>query len=416
MFLEITRPYDSHIHLLGVGQRCSIHCLESKSSMDLLRLPQIPQRGNFIMGFGFSLNDEDLQKVLSKVDQVYSHHPIFFSRWDGHASLVNSQAALFLGLGQVAKILQEKEHFLALQKLPPFTDLQLEKILKEALIILNKEGFTHFRDMTSSEQEFNAWSSLFQKEKPTGYIQFYFLINDPEEIADKIDLLKRLKLKQTHYLKVNGLKVFIDGTLGSGTADTKCLCQHQESHWQKESLVTLLKETWSAGFEVAFHCIGELAVEKVVDAARNTLVSGVTGRLHIEHAELMSQQTLQKLKGLHCAVHIQPSHAIDDIEKIKTDLKDNHVLVFPVENLRQANIPVFFGSDAPIVSPSFQKTVQGLEKILKPNKHKLIPSFLKQHENPQSSTPFSKVYLNSDYKPVKLIFEDQTLFDETITT
>lgn len=413
MFLELTRPYDSHLHLLGIGQKEFIYNLSQKSVDDLLLFPLVTHRGPFMMGFGFQLDDLQIQEMISRIDISYPKTPVFFSRWDGHASVINSEAAQLLNLDPISQVLSEKDHFQALQQLPPFSPSQLEKILQQALTTLNQQGFTHFRDMTSSEPEFKTWKNIFEKQAPTAHIQFYFQLGELFQLAEKLDLLKKLKDSQTSYLKINGLKVFVDGTLGSGTADTKCLCRFQESKWSAKSLQEVIQKTWEAGFEIAFHCIGEQAVEKVVDAARKTLLEGVTGHLHIEHAELMSQSIIQKLKGLHCTVHIQPSHAIDDLKIIEDHKKMGDILVFPIEQLIQAKVPVFLGSDAPIVSSSFKKSATGLNLLLSKKNRSNIHNYLKLHQHPSSLTPFSQVTLGEDFIPVKLVFEDQIIFDHT---
>lgn len=406
----VDRPFDSHIHLSGVGEILSAVDLKSiQSAGDFKKLNLSKSGAGVVRGFGWHFGQDQVPLGLKTIDELWPQQPCFFSRADGHASLVNSAAAKLLGLSSTSVFLEEREHFSALKKLATHaTASEKKESLLRALNHLQQKGFTHFRDMTTSVDDFNAFADIFES-NPQAYVECFFPIHQVVDFESIQVQLESLRARASKYLRLQGLKIFIDGTLGAQTAHTRCFCQSGKTLlWSTEELEKMTAWAWNQNLDVAFHCIGEDAVEKVVDVARKVMLQGATGRLHIEHCELIKKSTLAQLKGLHVSVHMQPSHLIDDWKILQEVNEDQDLVVFPAENLRKLGIPLYFGSDAPVVSADFKNTQKGIsmysQKITK-----FSGEWLKHHSHPSKFSPSSRCVLDEDLNVKELWFEEKKL-------
>ncbi|HEY8269807.1 MAG TPA: amidohydrolase family protein [Pseudobdellovibrionaceae bacterium] len=361
MFFKVSHLYDSHVHWLGTGQiAVGLQLYDLASAEDIAKIKVEPWyfRGQWLVGFGWDHNKWPDKKLPSKeiLDQCFPHFPAMLQRADGHCSWLNSMALTQLGFeANHPGILQEEEHFKAYSSLPKLSDMQIRQSLKQGCAIFNQAGFTHIRDMTCDEQQWRAALDLELAGELTLYVQENFLCEHPKDIDEVLALLEKAKSQETPHLKAQGIKIFFDGTLGSDTAWlSKCNCVNYKFSWTAEDLQTLLKKTWSKGFEVAVHTIGDEAAHQVVLAARQVMATNqFTGWLNLEHVEVLRPETVQKLKALHVRCHMQPCHWLSDRVWLKEKLGDLYKYAFPWGTLSRSGIPLYFGSDSPVARSSF---------------------------------------------------------------
>jgi hypothetical protein len=252
-------------------------------------------------------------------------------------------------------VLQEEEHFKAYYSLPKLSDLQTRQSLKKGCEIFNAAGFTHIRDMTCDEQQWSAALALDKTGELSLYVQENFLCEQPQDIDRTLAILGNAQAEETPHLKAQGIKIFFDGTLGSGTAWlSKCECANRKFSWSSEDLENLFKKSWSKGFEVAVHTIGDEAAHQVVLAARKVMATNqYTGWLNLEHVEVLRPETVQMMKALHVRCHMQPCHWLSDRAWLQEKLGDLYKYAFPWGTLSRSGIPLHFGSDSPVAKSSF---------------------------------------------------------------
>lgn len=373
MLLKIPRLYDSHVHWLGTGQIAvglQLHALNNPEEIAQIQVQPSYFRGPWLVGFGWDQNKWPDQKLPSKelLDRVFPDFPVLLQRGDGHASWLNSIALDRLGFEcSHSGILQEEEHFRAYYSLPKLSDQQLGLSLKKACGIFNQAGFTHIRDMTCDEQQWRAALALDQAGELTLYVQENFLCEHSKDMDRVLQTLERARAQETAHLKAEGIKIFFDGTLGSGTAWlSNCACAQNKFSWTAEDLGELFKKTWSKGFEVAVHTIGDEAAHQVVLAARKVMATNqYTGWLNLEHVEILRPETVQMLKALHVRCHMQPCHWLNDRAWLKEKTGELYKHVFPWGTLSRSGIPLFFGSDSPVARPSYWDNHQALRESVK---------------------------------------------------
>jgi len=332
MFLNVASLYDSHVHWLGTGQiESGLKLFHLRSAEDVATLVIKPAhfRQDWLVGFGWDHNLWPARTLPTKaiLDRYFPQHPVFFQSGDGHSSWLNSLALHRLGYDSShSGILVEDEHFKAYSSLPFQDDEQVRGALKTATQMFNEAGFTHIRDMTCNEQQWNQAVSLDNDGELSLYVQENFLCEKPQDLENVLSLAQKARSQQTKHVTVQGIKIFFDGTLGSNTAYlSKCTCSSLKTAWRLADIENLIHQCWSHGFEVSVHTIGDEAVHQVVSTARKIMAKNeITGWLNLEHVEVLRPETLQMMKALHVRCHMQPCHWLSDRSTVVTVTFDLH--------------------------------------------------------------------------------------------
>lgn len=393
MFLEIPRLYDSHTHFLATGQVArglNLFALKSAAAISEIPLQKSFFRGEWLVGFGWDENRWVGAKlpIRQDLDRVFPDFPVFLSRADGHSSWLNSKALEKLGWlnltaeqlpnpeggvivrdekGFPTGILKDAAHMAVFEKLPPFSSEQIRDFLSASVEVFNSAGFTHIRDMSCSLEQ---WQILHELEDQNKFSLAYEGNFTAEGIADVERALRdclSAKKSESKRLRASGLKIFFDGSLGSETAwlskPYHGLPSGPQGYatWKVEDVKVALRQTWENRLEFSVHTIGDEAVHQIVKAAREVSAQGLVGRLNLEHVQLIRPETVILMKPLHLRCHMQPCHWLSDRTWLaeKTGSLFSHC--FPWEALRAAQIPLSFGSDSPIETPSFFNNQKAVE-------------------------------------------------------
>jgi hypothetical protein len=392
MFLKIPRLYDSHVHWLGTGQIAlglQLFDLPSAEAIAEIKIDPAYFRGEWLVGFGWDQNKWASKQLPSKeiLDRTFPNHPVMLQKVDGHSSWVNSLALKKLGFPEIhSGVLMEEEHFKSYAALPD-SDQHVRNSLRKATQLFNQAGFTHIRDMTCTQQQWEQALELDQAGELTLYVQENFICDQPKDLISVLNIAERAKSQQTTHLKVQGIKVFFDGTLGSDTAYlSRCSCAQQAFSWTNDDLENLIRQTWSRGLEVAVHTIGDEAAHQVVSVARKVMATNeITGWLNLEHVEVLRPETIQMMKALHVRCHMQPCHWLSDRTWLKDKLGELYQYAFPWGTLSRSGIPLFFGSDSPVARASLADNQRALKESVKYKIPALKGEMLEYHCFPQTT-------------------------------
>ncbi|MGZ3770518.1 MAG: amidohydrolase [Bdellovibrio sp.] len=392
MLLKIQRLYDSHTHFLATGEFASglhLDTLQKPEDLASISLENSSYyRGDWLVGFGWDDSKWPTSPDKKILDQLFPDQPVYLTRKDGHRSWVNSKALSLLGIKSENGILIEKDHLQAWDHLPTFTKEQQRQHIFSACKTFNKAGFTHIRDMSCTESLWNLLVEMSDKKELTLAIEENFTSHDLNDFDKILDFCVSAKKSETAILRMKGVKVFYDGTLGSETAylskpyNGKTEGSQGMTLWSLNDLEEIIKKTWAAGLEFSIHTIGDEAAHQIVKLARSISAKGAVGRLNLEHVELLRPETIQMMKPLHVRCHMQPCHWLSDRVWLRQKLGDLYKYVFPWEALRLAQIPLSFGCDSPIEVPSFWRNKVALEESVKENIRKFGGDIALTHAHP----------------------------------
>jgi predicted amidohydrolase YtcJ len=156
-------------------------------------------------------------------------------------------------------------------------------------------------------------------------------------------------------LRIGGLKVIMDGSLGSLTG-------HMSRPYvgggfgmllmSEEELYTLLKKSYSNRIWAAVHCIGDKANEIALNVFQKLEGErGVPSLLQrIEHAQSLKDEDIERVASLGVIAVVNPNHIPIDREKAIRHLGPDARLLYRFRSLIAAGAQIAFASDAPVAS------------------------------------------------------------------
>jgi len=383
--MRIQACYDSHVHWAYTGeQRLSLHQLASAKDVNRLQILDHHRRGEWILGSGWDESAWPDRPHRFCLDQLVPKGPVAFTRIDGHSIWTNTLGLKIAGLwsqepivvpgGEILRdidgwpsgVLVDQAAEILRQKIPAPMPHEMRRNLLRGMQKFNRAGFTHIRDMTCDLAQWNESFKLDDSGLLSLAVEEYFWLKSAQDF-DTV-LLEALAAKkfQSPNLRLRGLKIFLDGALGSeGAYISKCYHGSQSrGHllWSENEMQDVMVRCWAKGLQVAVHTIGDQATHDLVRFLLRLKEAGSTGPVALEHCELMDPETVRLLPQLQVECHLQPSHWLTDRHWLKEKIGDLAALAFPWRALQESQVPFYFGSDSPIEPSSVERTLAGIHE------------------------------------------------------
>lgn len=372
---------DSHQHLEGVGRRTK--------TLSLFGIPTLQETvqtiedwaadipvGGWVQGRGWIEREwSDEQRFLNKydVDPFTADKPLFMPRADGVSALVNSRAMELAGVtrdtpdpegGRFERELDGTPTGYVLANamnvfreiLPPETDAYLKDNLLRGLRANAALGWTQTQDAGMSYRLVNLMKEIHEE----GNMAHRVYAAVPVQEAD-IMIERGRETTADDMFDVRGIKVFIDGTLGSRGAaliDNYSDADHNGfmNRTTKEELMPILYASLRQGIQIETHVIGDRAVRSLLDwydEAYNYVPRSEWAsedlRWRMEHAQIIPPSDQQRFVELGVLPSMQPSHAIGDLNFAPDRLgRDRLSYAYPWQQLVDRGLMILAGSDAPV--------------------------------------------------------------------
>ncbi|WP_321827489.1 amidohydrolase [Maribacter dokdonensis] len=299
------------------------------------------------------------------IDEFTTDNPVALYRLDGHMILANTAALKIAGInkdtpnveggefvkddnGNLTGILKGHAMTPVLEKIPMPTESEKIKSIKAAQTYLLSNGVTSVHDVDSLGT-YTAAKNL----KDNGELSVRIYSVDPLNNWYKRTNTDR---ESDKWLKVGGLKGFVDGSLGSHTAAFRepYTDKPEDSGYfinDEEDLYKWILKADEEGQQVMVHGIGDKAIHSVLNIYERIIEKNgkKDRRLRIEHAQHLAPDDISRFAELGVIVSVQPYHAIDDgrwaeeligSERIKT--------TYAFKSLLDAQAKIVFGSDWPV--------------------------------------------------------------------
>lgn len=303
------------------------------------------------------------------IDAATPSHPVCVNRFDGHMVLVNSLALKLARIGretvsppggEIVKdpqtgeptgILKDAACDLIYAIIPEPSNEEKLAAARAALKEAAAHGVTSIHDM-SDLSSFGVYDQLRQQNELTVRLYVYDQISDLDNFLQAKDRIGA----GYPFLRLAGLKGFVDGSLGSSTAyffepynDQPQTSGLLASHMYPEGIMEKrLLQADLAGCQVAVHAIGDRANAIILDLYQKVFEQNGPRdrRWRVEHAQHLRPEDLARFGQLGVIASVQPYHAIDDgcwaekkigPERIKTTYAFNSLL--------KSGATLAFGSD-----------------------------------------------------------------------
>jgi len=269
------------------------------------------------------------------IDAVTPDNPVCVNRHDGHMALVNSLALKLSGVtkdmpspegGEILKdpltgeptgILKDAAMDLVMNHIPEPSLEERLRAVEAGLAHAKSQGVTSIHDMEYTSS-FEVYKKLLEQNKLTARLYVYVPISE-------IELLSEHRLSQplqSNFLRIAGLKGFVDGSLGSSTAlffdpytDDPTKKGLMASDMFPEGIMEKrLMEADLVGLQVAIHAIGDKANHIILDLFEKVINANVDRdrRWRIEHVQHILPEDIERMSTLRIIASVQPYHAVDD--------------------------------------------------------------------------------------------------------
>ena len=306
----------------------------------------------------------------SWIDSISKNNPVWINRLDGHMCLANTAALKVAGIddhvkdveggtivrdtkGKITGVFKDNAMNMIYRIVPDPSDEQKDKALEAAMNYVAARGVTSTHNMS-------GYMDVFERARTQNALKTRIyagmVLSDWRELNQKI-------IKQGRgdkWLRIGGLKEFVDGSLGSHTAAffkpfTDAPMDSGFFITPEKELYRRIKSADSAGLHIMTHAIGDKAIHTLLNIYEQ--VSKENGerdrRFRIEHAQHIAPNDIPRFAKLNVIPSMQPYHAIDDgrfaerligSERIKT--------TYAFGSLLKVNAKLAFGSDWFVAPPT----------------------------------------------------------------
>ena len=375
---------DAHIHLLAEAYRSheinATHCASEDEVAELVRqsAAQTPP-GQWLLGGHWYKGAWPGQRFPTRasLDAAAPQHPVALWSKDGHVLWVNSLALQRANIstatpepsngailrdsdGNPTGILQEQEATSLVERVIDRHDPALTRHLVEIkLRELQSRGITGIHEIEDNEA-----FRLLQQLRDEGILQTRVQMILPRRVLPQLRAVGLQAGFGDDMLRLGGIKIFADGTLGSQTA---AMLDGFEGNPDNRGILAIpeqeMRETVSAaaemGINIAIHAIGdraarvalnsiELAQRQLADAGADAQARTAKLRYRLEHVQLIAPEDLQRMQRMGVIASVQPFHAVADRDLAERYWGKRHRRAYAYRTMQQMGIPLALGSDAPV--------------------------------------------------------------------
>jgi predicted amidohydrolase YtcJ len=359
---------DAHTHLELLGRKlvhADLSAAERREdALDALRdRAAAVEPGDPVLGFGYDEHawGDSAYLTREELDTVDAAGPVVAVREDMHVASLDSTALERFGDdlpadgvrregGEPTGVVLEDAAAAALDAVAP-DPTETPDLLRVAQRYANERGVTGVHDMVRRSHAPRVYRDLASDGDLTLRVRCNYW-------ADHLDALVETGLRTNHgtgLVRVGAIKTYTDGSLGGRTARLSAPyadAPDGRGEWVVDPAAVrdLFGAAENAGFQVAAHAIGDEAVDEVVDAFA---AGDPTARHRIEHAELASDEAVDRMAEAGIVASVQPNfHRWADEEGLYADrLGDRRTETNRLGRLHEAGVRLAFGSDCMPLDP-----------------------------------------------------------------
>ncbi|HSG33133.1 MAG TPA: amidohydrolase family protein [Sphingomonadaceae bacterium] len=371
---------DSHVHLMDLGfAELTLKLYETRSLDEALKRIteynlRFPERA-WIRGEGWNQELWGLGRfpTAAELDLVVADRPAWLMRVDGHAGWANSKALEMAGItaatpdppgGRIERIagtsepsgvLVDNAMELVTRVIPDPRPEDRDLAFLTAQELLIRQGVTGVAEMGASIEDWQA----FRRAGDNGNLRIRIMAYAAS--VEDMELIGGPGPTPWLYqdrLRLNGLKLYADGALGSRGAWLKMPYADDPGNrgltrLRPDQLRNLMSRAALDNFQVAIHAIGDAANAEAL-AAIEEMGETYNGdrRWRIEHAQIVDPADIPRFGAMGVIASMQPVHQTSDRLMAEARLGPDRLSgAYAWRSLEAVGAPLAFGSDAPVEAP-----------------------------------------------------------------
>jgi predicted amidohydrolase YtcJ len=305
------------------------------------------------------------------IDPLTPKTPVLLSRWDGSEYLANGLALELAGItrerrdpdggtierdpvtGEPTGILRGSAVALVRGVIPEKSFEQRVLEAQLALARLAENGVTEIHDITRPQQ-----MRVFQYLRDRGELTVRVYARPTLDNWSHLAALGIGEGYGDEFLKVGGLKGFVDGIMGNSSARFREPYEHQPDNrgaWrqhvlQPPGMAELIRAADSVGLDPQVHAIGDLAVDTLLDWFEMAIEANGPRdrRFRLIHAQVVEADDFERFGELGVIAEVQPYHAIDDMRWMEERIGHGRCQgAYAFRTLKDLGAVLIFGTDSP---------------------------------------------------------------------
>ncbi len=373
---------DAHVHLGGAAAEelaVPLTGVPSPEEMQKRVADAVAHHkaGEWITGGGWdhTLWSEKRFPNRQQLDAVAPKNPVILTHISGHVAVANSFALKIAeidkttpnppggeiehdALGEPTGMLKE-DAAMSLVKVRIPDPAMEERRRGIELILANvaKNGVTSVQD-NSAWEDFQVYQHLKEEGKLTVRITEWLPFNTP---LNDLQNMRAQGGTTDPWLKTGALKAYTDGAMGSRTAAMLEPYSDDPSTSgiltnDPEKLKVMAIERDKAGFQLAFHAIGDRANRIALDVFEAVVkANGKRDRRdRIEHAQMVAPEDFARFAKLNVIASMQPSHQTTDMRWAEDRIGPQRIKgAYAWATMQKNGVRLAFGTDYPVepISP-----------------------------------------------------------------
>lgn len=363
---------DCHIHVLTCAKMMQSVDMSSAGSVDDV-VEKLRERASTVSPetwiYGTMLNENSWERPLlptaSDLDGAGILNPVIIHRICTHASLANSRALEVAGIaetdlpgirrdeaGRPTGVLVEGA------QLPVYAIMKKSLYTKEMLLNCLDSYLKHAASMGLTTLHSCSAASLGMEEE----LGLYQTLHEEGRLRcrvysthDELSVPAMGGSIGSDFVRFEGFKLFLDGSLGARTAaltfpyaddpSTNGMLIHQFDELTEKMCESARRED-----HILVHAIGDRAIDQLLDAIEKVcdIYPAPKHPYLLNHIEILRPDQIERMKKLPVACVIQPTYVPSDIDMVPARLGDKEKYACVWKDIADAGLMMCGSSDAPI--------------------------------------------------------------------
>jgi predicted amidohydrolase YtcJ len=366
---------DTHCHPFEYGWLKRNVDLRGTANLNAMRMRlsgrvQSARPGEWVTGMGWDQEALAERRMPNRgdIDDIAPSNPVALTRVCGHVALLNTKAIETLGFQDLAGAEFERDEGGAL------TGVVKERAVSRVFARIPRDAQACYDDLQSvgleaarygltmlhcilSPDGFKEELQALGMEAAGRHRTMRFRVYVPPEslpyVTEK-DFRRRLT---GEWLRINGVKIYADGSLGARTAALREPYSDQRTtsgllRYSDEELSETVLRAHGQGYQVIIHAIGDRAIEQALAALSPVTGGGNPMRHRIEHASLLPKDLRQTMAKLGIRASVQPSFITSDAWAGQRLGEERVRDLYPLRSMLEGGVVASGGSDSPVESLS----------------------------------------------------------------
>lgn len=383
---------DSHMHFVGFAKHFINVDLNGCTSIQMMqqrfrdRLSQCgPDDRSWLEATGWNQDyfteGEKRFPTAKDLDKVTGDRPVIALRVCEHVGVVNSAGMRLLGLtresvrglgdfaltdeaGEPLGIFKER----VLDRIRSQVHTLNREILEDILLKAQEEAFSYGLSTIQTDdigfmpdEDYKLLFSVYRDLLESGKLKIRICQQSLRQTPERIRKYYEDGFRyggEDHHLRITGIKLLQDGSLGARTAGLREPYADDPSTcgltiFTEEQLDELVKTAHDLGYPVLVHAIGDRAIEMVLDTLerdKKNRKAGETYRDGIVHVQITNGELLERFKRQQVMALVQPIFIDYDMHIVRDRVGEAADTSYAWKTLMDKGVRVSFGTDCPVES------------------------------------------------------------------